>query len=76
MAFQREQRDRISRKLEAMTPEERVVWMKNLEPTDPILRRVMERARRSPTGAESAPDLGSDEVDASPRHRLREPDEP
>lgn len=46
VAFQREQRDRISRKLEAMTPEERVAWMRNVEITDLILRRCMERARR------------------------------
>ncbi len=47
VAFQRKQRDRISRKLDAMTPEERVAWMRNVEITDPILRRFMERARRS-----------------------------
>ncbi|MDE2975902.1 MAG: hypothetical protein OXU63_00100 [Acidobacteriota bacterium] len=46
VAFQREQRDRISRKLNAMTPEERVDWLNNLEITDPILRRVWERSRK------------------------------
>ena len=46
VAFQREQRDRISRKLNAMTPEERVDWLRNVEVTDPILRRSMERAPR------------------------------
>lgn len=46
VAFQREQRDRISRKLNAMTPEERVDWLRNVEITDPILRRVWDRSRR------------------------------
>ena len=46
VAFQREQRDRISRKLNAMTREERVDWLCNVEITDPILRRIMERAPR------------------------------
>ena len=44
VAFQREQRDRTSRMLSAMTPEERVDWLRNVEITDPILRRFMERA--------------------------------
>ncbi len=47
VAFQREQRERISRKLNAMTPEERVGWLRNVEVTDPILRRFMERAPRT-----------------------------
>lgn len=46
VAFQREQRDRISRMLNAMTKEERVDWLCNVEITDPILRRCMERAPR------------------------------
>lgn len=46
VAFQREQRDRISRKLNTMTREERVDWLCNVEITDPILRRCMERAPR------------------------------
>lgn len=46
VAFQREQRDRISRMLNAMTREERVDWLCNVEITDPILRRFMERTRR------------------------------
>ena len=46
VAFQREQRDRISRMLNAMTREERVDWLCNVEITDPILRRCMERAPR------------------------------
>ena len=46
VAYQREQRDRISRKLNAMTSEERVDWLCNVEITDPILRRCMERAPR------------------------------
>ena len=46
VAFQREQRARISRLLDSMTPEERVDWLCNVEITDPILRRCMERAPR------------------------------
>lgn len=46
VGFMREQRDRISRKLETMTPEEPVDWMSNVEITDPILRRFMKRVRR------------------------------
>lgn len=46
VAFQRKQRDRVSRKLSAMSREERVDWLCNVEITDPILRRCMERARR------------------------------
>ena len=46
VAFQREQRDRISRMLNSMTREERVDWLCNVEITDPILRRCMERAPR------------------------------
>ncbi len=61
VGFMREQRDRISRKLETMTPEERVDWMNNREITDPILRRVWERSRKvklSEFGA-SRPDPGA-----------------
>ncbi len=46
VAFQREQRDRTSRMLSAMPPEERVDWLRNVDITDPILRRFMERAPR------------------------------
>lgn len=46
VAFQREQRDRISRTLNAMTKEEQLGWLRNVEVTDPILRRFMERAPR------------------------------
>ena len=45
VAFQREQRERISRKLNTMTKEEQLDYLRNVEITDPILRRVMERAR-------------------------------
>ena len=55
VAFQREQRDRISRKLEAMTPEEQHDWLRNVEITDPILRRFMERAPRGTLRKAGAP---------------------
>ena len=44
VAFQREQRDRINRKLNTMTKKEQLDYLRNVEITDPILRRVMERA--------------------------------
>lgn len=47
VGFMREQRDRISRKLETMTPAEQVDWLRNVEITDPILRRVWERSPRA-----------------------------
>ncbi|MDE2691447.1 MAG: hypothetical protein OXI49_13100 [Acidobacteriota bacterium] len=46
VGFMREQRDRISRKLETMTPEERVDSINNREITDPILRRILYRSRK------------------------------
>lgn len=55
VAFQREQRDRISRMLNSMTREERVDWLCNVEITDPILRRVMERAPRGTLRKASVP---------------------
>ena len=47
VAFQREQRDHISRKLESTTPEERVAWMNNPKVTDATLRRIWERSPRT-----------------------------
>ena len=62
VAFQREQRNRISRMLNAMTKEERVDWPCNVEITDPILRRVMERAQRgTPRKADVPPPDGQRE---------------
>lgn len=55
VAFQREQRDRISRMLNAMTKEERVDWLCNVEITDPILRRVMDRAPKGTLGTARVP---------------------
>lgn len=46
IAFQREQRDRISRMLNAMTREERVAWLCTVEPKDPVLRRIMHESPR------------------------------
>ena len=46
VAYQREQRDRISRMLNAMTREERVAWLCTVEPTDPVLRRIMQESPR------------------------------
>ncbi len=59
VAFQREQRARISRMLNAMTKEEQLDWLCNVEITDPILRRIMEEAprgtlRRANTRAEGS----------------------
>ena len=57
VAFQREQRDRISRMLNAMTKEERIDWLRNVEITDPILRRFMERAPRGTLREARVPDV-------------------
>lgn len=63
VVFQREQRDRISRKLNAMTPEERVDWLRNPEITDPILRRILERSPRTKLLPLRLPTPKSDIVD-------------
>ncbi len=47
VAFQREQRDRISRKLMAMTAEEQMDYLRNAEIKDPVLRRIWERSPRA-----------------------------
>lgn len=57
VAFQREQRGRISRMLNAMTKEERIDWLRNVEITDPILRRFMERAPRGTLCEARVPDV-------------------
>jgi hypothetical protein len=58
VAFQREQRDRISRMLNAMTKEEQLDWLRNVEVTDPILRRFMESAPRGTLRKASVPPPG------------------
>ena len=60
VAFQREQRKRLSRKLSTMTREERVDWLCNVEITDPILRRCMERAPRGTLRKAGVPPLDSE----------------
>lgn len=67
VAFQREQRDRISRMLNAMTREERVDWLCNVEITDPILRRFMERTRCGALGKADLPPPGRDTEDRERR---------
>lgn len=47
VAFQRQQRDRISRKLNAMTVEEQMDYLRNAEIKDPILRRIWQRSPRA-----------------------------
>lgn len=63
VAFEREQRGRISRMLNAMTREERIDWLRNVEITDPILRRFMERAPRGSLLRANTPAVGSDAGD-------------
>ena len=46
VAYQREQREKLGKKLEGMSSEEVGVWMRDYRPTDPILRRVWDRSRR------------------------------
>ncbi len=45
VAYEREQRKRLSRKFEDMTNGEINAWIRDYRPTDPILRRFMERTR-------------------------------
>ena len=63
VAYQREQRDRISRMLTAMTKEEQLDWLCNVEITDPILRRIMEEAPRRPLRRANAPAAGTNAED-------------
>ena len=51
VTFMRHQPARISRELNAMTSEERVAWLRSLEPTAARLRRpIKEPARTPPAG--------------------------
>ena len=59
VAFQREQRDRISRMLNAMTKEERIDWLRNVEITDPILRHFLERAPHGALREARVPDVAT-----------------
>lgn len=45
VAFQRAQRKRLGKKFETMTSEEIGAWMRDYRPTDPKLRRLVERLR-------------------------------
>lgn len=45
VAFQRAQRKRLGRKFETMTSEKIGAWMRDYRPTDPKLRRLVERLR-------------------------------
>ena len=66
LAFRQEQRGRIGRMLNAMTKEERIDCLRNVEITDPILRRFMERP---PRGTLRKADVPPPESEArSPRH--------
>ena len=46
VAFQRAQRERLSKKFEGMSNDEINAWIRDYRPTDPVLRRIMDRARR------------------------------
>ena len=43
VAFQRTQRERLGKKFETMSSEEVGGWMRDYRPTDPKLRRLVER---------------------------------
>ena len=58
VAFQREQRDRISRMLDAITSEERVAWLRSLEPTAARLRRPIKEPARTPPAGPAGRDRG------------------
>ena len=59
VAFQREQRGGISRMLNGMIEEERIDWLRNVEITDPTLRRFMERAPRGTLHKAGVPDANA-----------------
>ena len=43
VAFQRAQREKLGKKFETMSSEEIGAWMRDYRPTDPKLRRLVER---------------------------------
>lgn len=46
VAFQRAQRKKLGKELEGLSSAEIAAWMREYRPTDPILRRFMERVER------------------------------
>lgn len=55
VGFMREQRRKLGKELEGMSSEEIAAWTRNYLPTDPKLRRVVERLRDRDAGVQDAP---------------------
>ena len=47
VAFQRAQRKKLGKELEGLSSAEIAAWMRDYRPTDPILRRFMDRVERA-----------------------------
>ena len=58
VAFQRAQRKKLGKKFENMSGEEIGAWMRNYLPTDPKLRRLVERLRARDARARDEPSPG------------------
>ncbi len=50
VAFQRAQRKKLGKELEGLSSAEIGAWMRDYRPTDPLLRRFMERVQRGTHG--------------------------
>ncbi len=61
VAFQRAQRDKLGKKFETMSSGEIAGWMRDYRPTDPKLRRLVERLLDRTASEQDVP---------SPGHRL------
>lgn len=71
VAFQRAQRKKLGKKLEGLSSEEIGAWMRDYRPTDPKLRRLLERLRARDAKARDEPSPGPGPVASSPK-----PEEP
>ncbi len=58
VAFQRAQRDKLGKKFETMSSEEIGTWMRDYRPTDPKLRRLVERLLDRDASVEDPPSSG------------------
>lgn len=58
VAFQRAQRKKLGKKFENMSGEEIGAWMRNYRPTDPKLRRLLDRLRAREATAPGQPTAG------------------
>lgn len=71
VAFQRAQRKKLGKELEGLSSAEIAAWMRDYRPTDPILRRFMERVERG--NRHQAAVAPAEPEAASPLRRPKEP---